>query len=231
MRALWPFLFLTLIAAKGGKKKDEPAPPPPPPAAEPAPAPEAAPPAPEEPPAPKVIKNADFGATLTFADGTTKGGKVQGVERTLDFNGDEGWTTEEGKLKLTVEGGGTEKQVAWKDVKSIAIAPGKMPDEVDCTYSTDFNPWMYECVLRTNTVATLKDGTKGNITGRHRWRFTWDDGSTTEFTIFKHVVREQDDREIEFGQEVQENYALYTRLQDKIRSDLKGKFLKSVSVQ
>jgi hypothetical protein len=232
MRKLWPLLFLTLIAAKGGKKKGEPAPAPAPaPAAEPAPAPEAPPPAPEEPPAPKVVKNADFSATLTYANGTTKSGKVQGVERTVDFVGDEGWTDEAGKIKLTIEMGGTEKQAEWKDVKSIAITPGKMPDDVDCTYSTEQSPWMYECVLRTTTVATLKDGTKGNISARHRWRFTWADGNTTEFTVYKHVVREPDDREIEFGQEVTENTALYTRLQDKIRQDLKGDMLKSVSVQ
>lgn len=230
MRRFVPVLFLALVAAKGGKKKDEPAPAPPP---APAPAAEAPAPAaePEAPPAPKVVKNADFTATLTYADGTTKAGKVQGVERTADFYGDEGWTDDESKLKLQVEAAGTEKMVAWKDVKSISVVPGKVPDDVDCTYSSDFTPWMYDCTLRTTVNVALKDGSKGAVTNRHKWRFTWSDGTTTEFSLYKYSAREQDDREIEFGEEQVENMALYTKLQDKLRSDVKTTLVKSVTVQ
>ena len=47
--------------------------------------------------------------TITYADGSTKAGHVKGVERTVDYAGDEGWTTETGKLKLSVEAGSTER--------------------------------------------------------------------------------------------------------------------------
>ena len=210
-------------------KKEEPAPPPgPPPAATPAPAPEPAPPA--EPVPESSPKNADFSVTLAWADGRTKTGKVTGVQRTEDFFGDEGWTTTDSKLRFTVEGNGTEKQVAWKDVKSITVVPGKIPDDVDCTYSSDFNPWMYDCTLRTTTSAVLKDGSKGTITNRHKWRLWFDDGSKEELQVYKYSVREQDSRELEFGDEQGENFAIYTKLQGQIRTDIKGALLKSVTL-
>jgi hypothetical protein len=234
MRPLLPLLFLTLVAAKGGgKKKDAPAPPPPTDApaatapAAPAPAPvEEAPPAP-----PPVLHNADLSISVTYADGTSKAGKVTGIERTVDFYGDEGWTNEDGKLKLTVESGSSEKQVSWKDVKSLAVVAGKIPDEVDCTYSSDFTPWMYECTLRTTVNAVLKDGSKGTVTNRHRWRFSYDDGSKVELAVYKYTVREQDDRDVQFGEEQVENFALYTRLQDKLRTEAKSTLVKAISVQ
>ncbi|MDP2307035.1 MAG: hypothetical protein Q8P18_13510 [Pseudomonadota bacterium] len=230
VRLLVPFLFLSLVAAKGGKKKGEPAPTP---APEPAAAPvEPAAPAEEAPPPPPVaVRNADLAITIAYADGTSKAGKVTGIERTVDFQGDEGWTSEGGKLTLTVEAAGTEKQVPWKDVRSVAVVVGKIPDEVDCTYSSDFSPWMYECTLRTNVTATMKDGSKGTVSNRHRWRFSYDDGSKVELSVYKYTVREQDDRELQFGDEATENFALYTKLQDKLRSDAKTVLVKNISVQ
>lgn len=232
-RPLLPLLFLSLVAAKGGKKGKEEAPPPPPPEPPPAAAPAAEPAPPPEvvPEPPKAVKNVDLGITVTYMDGTSKAGKVTGIERTVDFYGDEGWTAEEGKIKLTVEGGGTEKQVAWKDVKSLTIAPGKIPDDVDCTYSSDFNPWMYECTLRTTVTAVMKDGTKGNVTNRHKWRFSYDDGSQVELSVYKYTVREPDDRELQFGDEATENFGLYTKLQDKLRADAKTVVVKGIAVQ
>ncbi len=231
-RPLLPILFLSLVAAKGGKKKEE-APPPPPAPAAPAPV-EAAPPpppAPEEPPAPKSVKNVSATVTITFADGTSKSGKVQGIERSVDFNADEGWTEDAGKIKFTVEAGSSEKQVAWTDVKSISVIPGKIPDDVDCSYSSDFSPWMYECALRTTSNVVMKDGSKGVITNRHKWRLYFEDGSNTELFVYKYVVREQDDRNLEFGDEATENFALYTKLQDKLRGDAKTAIVKSITVQ
>jgi hypothetical protein len=231
-RVLVPLLFLPLIAAKGGKKKDDaPAPPPPPappPAAEAPPAEPEAPPAPE---APKVVKNIDMKLAITTADGAVKSGHVTGLERTIDFQGDQGWSSDAKDLKLTVESGSSEKQVAWTDVKSITITPGKMPDDVDCTYSSDFNPWMYQCDLRTTSAVVLKDGSKGNITNPNHWRFTFEDGSTYEMQVYKYTVREQDEHELQFGEEASENAGLYTKLQQQIRTDLKGKIVKSVTVQ
>lgn len=214
------------------KKKEEPAPAPTPApaAAEPAPAPEPEPAPPVEV-GPVSPKNVSFSVTLGYADGSTKAGKVTGLERTSDFNGDEGWTSDASKLKLTVEGSGTEKQVAWTDLKSVAITPGKIPDDLDCTYSSDFSPWMYECTLRTTSAAALKDGSKGNVTNRHKWKLWFEDGSTVELQVYKYTVRQQDDRELQFGDEAGENFAIYTKLQQQIREDLKGKMLKSISIQ
>jgi hypothetical protein len=176
-------------------------------AADPDPAPAAS--APEA--APASVTNADLRATLAYADGSTKSMHVTRIERTVDFYGDEGWTTDDGKLKLTVESGGKEKQVAWKDVKSISVVPGKIPDEVDCTYSSDFTPWMYECTLRTTANVTLKDG-------------------PVEFSVFKYTVREQDTSSADFG-DAEENHGLYAKLQQQVRADAKGALLKSVTVQ
>lgn len=228
MRRLLPLLCLALVAAKGGKNKPVPVP------EAPAAAPVEAAPAPveEAPPAtPEPIRNADSTVTITYADGSTKGGHVKGIERTVDFYGDDGWTADDGKLRLTVEANGTEKAVPWKDVRAIAVTPGKLPDDVDCTYSSDFTPWMYECTLRTTAAVTLKDGSKGTVSNRHLWRFTMDDGATVEFSIYKYVVREQDTKVVDFGDESTENFGLYSRLQDRLRSDVKSAVVKSVSVQ
>ncbi len=198
----------------------------------------AAPAAPEAPPAEalptvKLAKNLAFTASIAFADGTTKAGKVQGVERTVDTHGDDGWTEDLKKLTLDVEftaaGKTTEKAVAWTDLKSLTIAPGKVTD-VSCNYSSETSPWMHECTLPTVSVAVLKDGSKGNVTSRQHWRFSFEDGTQQEFTAFKYTARAPDDREIEMGQEVGENTDLYAKLQQQIREDLKGKFVKAVTI-
>jgi hypothetical protein len=191
-----------------------------------------APAAPAEAPAGASLpRNASLNVTITYADGRTKAGKVTGIERTADFFGDEGWTQDEGKLKLTVEAGTTEKQVPWKDVKSLTITPGKMPDDVDCTYSSDFSPWMYDCTLRTTVAAVMKDGSKGSVTNRHRWRFVFNETEPVEFSVFKYSVRMQDEGAVEFGAEQGENFKLYTRLQDQLRGEMKTAVVKSITVQ
>lgn len=231
MRRFAPLLFLALIAAKGSKKA-----PPPEPAPQPAPAAEAPAPEPEPEPEPAPaepvsVKNADFNVSISYSDGSTKGGHVKGVERTVDFFGDDGWTSEGSDVRLVVEIGSTEKSVLWGDVKAIAVTPGKIPDDVDCTYSSEFTPWMYDCTIRTTAAITLKDGTKGKVVNRHRWRFTLDDGEKIEFQVYKFSVREQDERTVSFGDEQTENYALYTKLQDHLRGAVKGEIVRSITIQ
>ncbi len=227
--ALALVLLALPVAAHAKKKPAEPV-------VEPTPAPapppvEEAPPPPDEPPAPTVVNNASFNVTITYADGTSKAGHVKGVERTVDYSGDDGWTSEESKLKLNIEANGTEKNAGWPDIKTIVIVPGaSMTDDVDCSYSSDTTPWMYDCTLRTTSTATLKDGSKGTVSNRHHWRFTFDDGTTLEFQVFKYQVREQDSRVVDFGDESSENLALYTKLQDQIRSEVKTKIVKSITV-
>lgn len=230
---LVPTLAAVAMASSFAFAKPKPADPPPAPPPAPAPAPAPAPePAPA--PAPEVAskpKNADLNLTITYTDGHTKSGHVTGIERTSDYTGDAGWTSADADLKLTVESGTSEKNVAWKDVKTITITPGKMPDDMSCTYSSDFSPWMYDCTITTTAAAALKDGSKGNVTNRHHWKFYFDDDSSVEVQVYKYSVREQDDRELEYGDDAGENFALYTKLQGKLRTDLKTNVVKSITVQ
>ena len=201
----------------------------------------------DEAPAPgKVVKNTSFNVTLTMADGSTRTGHVQGVERAIDVYADQGFTEDARKLTLDVElpgakGKTTERAVPWTDVKSLTITPvlvsGKNPKlgsspDISCTFDTGVDPWMYECSMATVSAVVLKDGTKGNVTTRHPWRFTFDDGATVTFTASKHTVRAPEDREIEPGRDEAPtpNKDIYAKLQQQIRDDAKTKLVKTVVV-
>lgn len=227
MRRWFVLSLLLLTAAKRDKKPAEP--PPPPPAAEPAveePAPEEPPP---PPPEPEVVKNTSFQASLTWVGGTPRAGHVTGLERTVDFNGYDGWTAEERKLKLQVEVAGVEKEIAWTDVASISITPGKVPDDVDCTSNSAIEPMMYECTLRTTSSAVLKDGSKALVTDRHMWRFTWEDGTTTELQVYKFTVRVPD--ATSEGEDAGSAPAPFVELQAQISAALKSGLLKTVEIK
>ncbi len=172
-------------------------------------------------------KNANLTVTYTAADGVAKKLVVTGIERSSDFFGEEGWTSEPADLKIVLEVGKTEKGVAWTDVKSIAVTPGAVADS-DCTYSSDFSPWMYDCTLRTTANVVLKDGSKGVVTNRHKWRFSTDDGTRVEFWLYKHPAREQDDPAE--GGDNEEDMGMYTKLQDRLRTELKTTLVKSIVV-
>lgn len=224
------FLFVLVAVALAKPKKDTTEAPPPPPAPAPAAEPEPAPaPVEEAPPAPTRVKNADLSVTMTKQDGSSKSMKVTGIERSSDFYGDEGWTSDEGDLKISLESGSTEKMVSWKDVKSVSVAPGKMPDDVDCSYSSEFTPWMYECTLKTVTTVVMKDGSKGVVNNRHKWRFSTDDGSSAEFWLFKHTARMQDDG-ADAAADAEENTAIYPKLQEVLRTEVKTTLVKTISV-
>jgi len=189
------------------------------------------PPAPEPPqePAPVRTNNVSFNITITRADGSTKSMAVKGLERSEDFHADKGWTSNPADLKFTVEViGKGEKEVAWTDVKSITIVPGKMPDDVDCSYNSDFNPFMYECSIRTTTTAVLKDGTKGPVTTRNLWRLSDGEGAV-EFYLYKHTERMQGDPVP--GQDQEEDAGMYSKLQQNMRETLKTKLVKSITIQ
>ena len=227
---LLTLLVVPTLAFAGPKAKPgaAPAPAEPPPVAAPAPA-----PAPEEPPPPPVdIKahNLALSVTVTRMDKTTITKHVQGVERSSDFHGDAGWTTDAKELKFNVDTGKGEKAVSWTDVKSVSVVPGKMGDDVDCTYSSDFNPFMYECSIRTTSTVVLKDGTKGTIDTRNKWRFTFDDGEQVEFYLLKYTVREQDEPTAG-GEDAVENMGMYTKLQQALRADIKGSMVTSITIQ
>ena len=213
---------LTLLAACGDKSppassgdavEEAPAAP----AVEPEPEPEeVAPPPPPAPPA----DNADLNMTMTLADGSKVSGHVVRIERGEDWHADNGWTDEERKLKIELEDKGQLREATWDEVASIGLRAGKIPSEVDCTYSSEFSPWMYTCELRTPTTVRLKDGTAWLSNTRHKWHFVMEDGSEVEFYLTKHAVRMQDERVVTIDDAQGENYDMYTQLQDHLRQEI-----------
>lgn len=225
-------LLLAALLVAYAKPKKETAPPveAPPPVAAPAPAPAPEPVEEAPPAAPARVKNADLSVTMVRADGSSKSLKVTGVERSIDFYADQGWSSEDKDLRISMESGTTERAVAWKDVKSISITPGKIPDDLDCTYSSDFTPWMYECTIRTTANIVLKDGSKGTVNNRHMWRFTTEDGASAEFWLFKHTARQQEDA-VDGSLDAEENTGMYPKLQEQLRNELKSTIVKSITIQ
>lgn len=191
--ALVVFLALGLTAGKKSKKKDaEEAPAPAPAAAEQAPE-EAPMPEPEPEPEPaKAEPNADFNAKIVRADGSTKSGHVVRVERSEDWYAEEGWTDKPVKLTVTVEGGGTMKDVTWDQIKAVDVAYlGK--SAIDCTYDSEYTPLMWTCTMKTKSSASLKEGGTMDVSTRHKWKFVFEDGAVEEFWIYKLPEREQEE--------------------------------------
>ena len=223
-------LALALVAGGCGKKKSPTAaadetptttetapPPPPPPPPEPEPEPEPEPPA----------SNADFNATLTMADGSKVSGHVKRVERGEDWYAEDGYTDEADELTLELEGGGTLKNVTWDEIDRIDITyDGR--SGIDCTYSSDFMPWMYMCVLRNTPKAKTVEGKTWTVTTRNKWKFTFDDDSTVEFYVHKLPAREQDTETA--GLDTTENYDLYAKLQGKVMELAKTKAVKTIDI-
>lgn len=222
----------SLIAFGFAGKKDKKKAAEPPPAAEaPAPAPEPTPapepePAPEAAPAEKAA-NADFKATVTFADGTTKAGHVKRVERGDDWYAERGWVDDANKLTVNLQGNGTEVDKAWTDIASIDVKYGGKGD-IDCTYESEYTPWMYSCLLRSTTTVKTTDGKTWQSGSKHKWRFVFDDGSTAEFYIYKLPAREQDSQQVELDTTNPENYELYGKLQAQLMKDVQSAVTKIV---
>jgi hypothetical protein len=221
-RLLLLLLFAGSCAAKKAPKAPEPAPAETPTAA-PEPEPEA------EPAPPPDAPNADMNVSIKTADGQLKKGHVKRIERSVDWFADQGWTDEAKSLVLTVEAAGKEKDVPWTDVSSITVKPGSFAD-LDCVYDSQFTPWMYDCTLKTSAAVKLKDGSVGAITNRHKWKLTFDDGSTSEFWLFKHPARQQDDREIDIDSTEPENLELYKTLSARLRKEAATTLVVSITV-
>ncbi len=223
--------LILLLVACGPKKAPTPdaAPPAPAPveaAPEPEPEPEAAPPEP-----PPEVNNADLNITVTQANGSAKAGRVKRIERSTDWYGEEGWSTEPKDLKVSLEKGNSAKEATWTEIKSITIVPGAITD-VDCLYDSNFSPWMYDCTIKTTATVALKDGTTGwTVANRHKWRLTYDDGSQMEFWLYKHPAREQDDKVVDLETTNPENFDLYTKLQTRLKSEMKTTMVTKVNVQ
>ena len=224
--------FLVAFAMGCGEKT------PPEPAGEPEPAPvevvsepepEADPEPPLPPPPPEP--NADLTATFTFADGTSKTGHVKRIERGADWYAEDGWEDSSTKTTVELDGNGTLLDAPWTDLKSVTLAPGKVPGDVDCTYSSSYTPWMYTCELRTPTKVVTTDGKSWTANTRHKWRFTFDDDTTVEFYLAKYPTRLQDSERVSLEDDQGENYDMYSQLQDQLRLDVKSdKVVKSIKI-
>ncbi|MBN1335404.1 MAG: hypothetical protein JXB39_05540 [Deltaproteobacteria bacterium] len=221
MRA-WILSSLFLVAC--GPKAAPPQPAAEPEAAPPVvaePEPEAAPPVevapPPEPEPPK--DNADFFASVTRADGKKHEGRVRLLERSTDWFAEADWSIDPPDLKVTLEGDGKEIEADWKNIRSIVIKYGKVsPENTDCFYDSEFSPWMYTCTLKGDSSATTTDGKTWKVTSRHKWRFTFLDGTTEEFWLYKHPARMQDPKTYDIDVEADqlENVLLYEELQNRL---------------
>jgi len=176
-----------------------------------------------------VVSNASLKLSLTAADGTTKSGHVTRIERGEDIYGDKGWLDDEKALKFYVESDKEYKKITWNDVKKVTI---KVLDSKDmsCVYSSDFTPWMYECSVKLSSALTTKDGKRYIADSGHKWRFVFDDGSESELWLKRHYARQQDDKQVELGDDL-ENSDLYEMLQERLRKDMKSSLTVSIGVQ
>ena len=95
--------------------------------------------------------------------------------------------------------------------------PTGNPADSDCAYSSDYSPWMYTCEVKCKSTATTTDGKKWAVVSRHKWRFTFDDGTVVEFWFYKHPARMQDPDNTDG-----ENYNVYIQLQDRLREEMKS---------
>jgi len=216
------FISLGFLAGCGKKA-------PPVPAAQPEPAPAAVAaadpepePEPEAAPAPSAgpSTNVDLQITLTRADGARHAGHVRLVERSTDWYGEEDWTSAASDVRLQVEGAGGESKAAWKDLRKLTVTIAKVSEASDCSYDSNYTPWMYDCTLRNLGQAVTTDGKTWTITDRYKWRLTFDDGSSEEFWLSKHPARQQDETAVGLDS-VGENYDLYIGLQDRLREEAK----------
>ncbi len=196
------------------------------PVVEPEPEPE---PEPVEPPPP--VSNADFQVTITYASGASKSGHVIRIERSEDWYGDNGWTTDAASLKLSADGGSEYKKLLWSEISSVTVKAGSVPGDVDCFYDSDFSPWMYDCTLKTTGTITDTSGKHWTVDNRHKWRMTFEDGDEVEFWLKKHSARAQDEEVVDLETVNPENYELYTSLQQQLRTDLKGDLVVAIKVQ
>jgi hypothetical protein len=195
-----------------------------------APAPEAAAEAaPAEEAAPPVARNVDLQVSLTSADKKTKSGHVIRIERSEDIAGDKGWLDDDKSLKFYVESGKEYKKITWAEVKKISIKVVDAKD-ISCLYSSDTNPWTYECGVKLSTQLTTKDGKRYTADSGHKWRFFFEDGTEAELWLKRHYARQMDDREVQLGDN-DENVALYRTLQAQLKAELSSTLVKTITVK
>ena len=224
-------MLLTVVFACGEKKTDvEVATPPPAPVEEvvDAPVEELAEPVEESlpEPEPKPEPNADFNATLTYSDGTTKSGHVIRVEASSDSYGMKDWLDSESRLTIFAEAGSTAKDLAWSEIKAVSVNPKS--NDINCVYESDWTPWLYVCTKKTTTSLIDTDGKKWSANATNKWRFYFDDDSETEFWIQNIRAMQQDTVEVQLGMDAYENPDLYSQLRNEVTEIV---YVKSVTIE
>ena len=133
------------------------------------------------------------------------------------------------KLTVTLATEGTEIEAPWSDVRAIDITYGAKAD-VNCSYDSSYTPVMYECVLDTTPTATLADGKKLKVVGRHKWRFVFASGDVEEFWIHKLPNRRQEEGVPSLG-ETSHNTELELALRSELIQMRSGHVPTRISIQ
>lgn len=226
-------IFLsTLFFACGSKEpaKTAPIPKEEPPQEEPA---QIEPEVPEEPepePDPGIESNVDFKATLTFADGSTKSGRVVRVERNEKYNGMGNWIEKERKLKVDLTAGSEFLQAPWSDIKKIVIKPtSTRKKDSDCNFESDYDPRLYFCKQTTKSTAITNDGKKWGIDNKYKWRFYFEDESNTDFWIQTFRVMEQEEGNVRLT-DSNVNHDLIGKLKETMSTALQSTMLVQIDI-
>ena len=160
-------LITSLLALTACPKAADPEPVVPEPIVEVAPEPEPEPePEPDPAPPPPAVNNADLQVSIGFADGSSQSGHVKRIERSSNWGGDEEWYTDANRTTVTLEGNGTEVDVAWSEIPRIDISVGSV-SSADCSYESDYHPWMYTCEIRNTANARTRDGSRYEAVTQH----------------------------------------------------------------
>ena len=80
---------------------------------------------------------------------------VKRIERSSNFRGDEDWLTDSSDLKIAGEAPGAYKKFTWDQVKTVSVKPeAATTNNISCTYTSEYNPWVYECTVKAPTTLT-----------------------------------------------------------------------------
>jgi len=189
-------------------------------------------PADEAPTSPPLAQsNADLQMSITTVDGETTSGHVVRIERSDDVYGEKGWLDDEKSLKFYVENEKRKeyKKITWDQVKAVTVKVVSAKD-INCLYSSDYTPWLYQCDAKLSSQLTTKDGKRYDVDSGHKWRFIFSNGEWSEVWFKRHYAHQKDDRRVELGDDT-ENVALYQALQTKLKAELKTSLVKSISAK
>lgn len=185
-------------------------------------------------PEPEPVKpesNTSFKVKLTSADGTVKEGKVYRIERG-DFNGMKTWKDKAHHIKVEIEAGSTAREVPWTELQSVTIKTLKIPKDVDCTYESDFSPWLYVCAVKSISKATTKDGKKWTIESKHRWRLYFEgEDEPVNLWLRKPRALQQDSEVVSLTSGSGENQKMYSQLQQRLREQSTSSMIVKIEIQ